>query len=158
MVNLHNNKYSFATPQSDAKIYRISPALLDNKDDFTKASKDIITSYFYISPDKQKEDIIKGFRTNTYTNQYEIWAGLSHQAITCFCALDNLSTEESANTFIDALYYIRLMRLYYGKTVPFLMINDKECKAFDAQQNTVHYLPTEEVFKKNLTEALKKDS
>ncbi|AXH32294.1 MULTISPECIES: hypothetical protein [Francisella] len=54
LVNLHDNKYSFATPHSDSKIYRISPELLNNKEDFTKVSEDIITSYYYLNFDKQK--------------------------------------------------------------------------------------------------------
>lgn len=42
LVNLHNEKYSFATPNSDSKIYRASPELLNNRDDFKRVSKDII--------------------------------------------------------------------------------------------------------------------
>ncbi|MDE4992501.1 hypothetical protein, partial [Francisella tularensis] len=52
LVNLHNEKYSFATPTSDSKIYRASPELLNNRDDFKIVSKDIIKSYKYISFDK----------------------------------------------------------------------------------------------------------
>ncbi|AXH32295.1 MULTISPECIES: hypothetical protein [Francisella] len=72
--------------------------------------------------------------------------------------MDNLSTQESANAFVDALYYSRLMLLYYGKTIPFLMINDEECKSYIAKQNTSYYIPTEETFKKKLIEALQKAS
>lgn len=50
------------------------------------------------------------------------------------------------------------MLLYYGKTIPFLMINDEECKSYIAKQNTSYYIPTEETFKKKLIEALQKAS
>ncbi|MDE5035740.1 hypothetical protein, partial [Francisella tularensis] len=32
LVNLHNEKYSFAKPNSDSKIYRASPELLNKRD------------------------------------------------------------------------------------------------------------------------------
>ncbi|MDE4942980.1 hypothetical protein, partial [Francisella tularensis] len=75
-----------------------------------RVSKDIIKSYNYISFDKQKEDIVKNFGKNLYHTNYVIWVGLSHQAISCFSVLDNLDTQEAANTFIDALYDIRLLQ------------------------------------------------
>ncbi|AJI58985.1 pathogenicity determinant protein PdpC [Francisella tularensis] len=152
LVNLHNEKYSFATPNSDSKIYRASPELLNNRDDFKRVSKDIIKSYKYISFDKQKEDIVKNFGKNLYHTNYEIWVGLSHQAISCFSVLDNIDTQEAANTFIDALYYIRLMQLYYGKTIPFLLISSEIVRYSSSE--THYYIPTEENFENILKIAL----
>ena len=156
LIDLHDQKCSFATPNSDSKIYRLSLDLLNNKDDFKKVAKDIITSYKYISFDKQKEDIVKDFGKSLSSTNYEVWVGLSHQAISCFSVLDDLGTQELSNTFIDALYYIRLMQLYYGRTISFLMIDSKIISY--SSINTHYYLPTELNFKTNLKIALSKAS
>lgn len=119
-------------------------------------TKDIITSYKYISFDKQKEDIVKNFGKSLYSTNYEILVGLSHKVISCFSVLDDLGTQELSNAFIDALYYIRLMQLYYGRTISFLMIDSKIISY--SSINTHYYLPTELQFKTNLEIALSKAS
>ncbi len=156
LIDLHDEKYSFATPNSDSKIYRLSPELLSNKDDFNKVAKDIIKSYKYISFDQQRKDLVKEFGKDLNSINYEVWVGLSHQAISCFSVLDDLSNQELSNAFIDALYYIKLMQLYYGKTIGFLMIDSTTVR--HASKDTHYYVPTVLEFKKYLTTALKKAS
>lgn len=154
LIDLHEEKYSFATPNSDSKLYRISPDVMNNKDDFKKVAKDIIKSYKYISFDQQRKEIVKSFGEDLSTTNYELWVGLSHQAISCFSVLDDLSSLESSNAFIDALYYLKLMQLYYGRTISFLMVDSRKV----VSTKTHYYLPTESEFKNHLKTAFRNAS
>ncbi|MDE4992594.1 hypothetical protein, partial [Francisella tularensis] len=62
-------------------------------------------------------------------------------------------TQEAANTFIDSLYYIRLMQLYYGKTKHFLLISSEIVRY--SSSVTHYYIPTEENCENILKIALK---
>lgn len=150
LVDLHDEKYSFKTAHSDDKIYRVSAKLLDNKTEFNKVAKDIVTSYGYISFDRQKEHLVKNFGKKTTGKNYELWTGLSYHSISCFCAINDFSTEESANAFIDKLYYLKLMQLYYNKTVSLLIIDEKRIKS--KTSDTDYFLPR----KHNLMEYIEK--
>ena len=74
-----------------------------------------------------------------------------------FSVLDDLGTQELPNAFIYALYYIRLMQLYYSRIISFLMINSKII-SYSSINTHYYYLPTELQFKTNFEITLSKAS